>query len=302
MRIKSKSNLLAVILFMMILFTVMLYVYPFRSQIRSIVTQPTTPTATESAFLASYGLPGNVSITSLYDVTQNNVMVVGCNYAIQPSFFNVIPSIQSQNATAYADYNLLVKDVGIYTVCSLYNNTKICGGIKSKLMDYSLTYLNATAIDSMYSQSLSEVSLIYNQLENSTLSGSQMEKTAAYDESLLKNETNGTTSGILSALIGLKQIPTEVINLPNGKTVSNNFYLPVPFQFQYSYFPVLPSCNKTLTIFNLVPDLSAFESQTYRGMLSGLGTKTTNICVNGPTNDCGTAPASAGMSFYVQQS
>ena len=298
---KNRSNLLVVILFVLIAFTVLLYAYPFSGQIRGVMTKSSVPTSTESAFLTSYGLPDNVSITSLYDVSQNNVMIISCNYAVQPTFFNIVPSLQAQNATAYGDYNTLIRDVGLYTVCSIYNDTGICGGVESKLIDYGLAHLNGTAIKSMYNESLSEVSFIYDQLVNSTLSGSQMERTAAYDKTLLDNQTNGTTAEITTALVKLRQIPTELVNLPNGTTVSDNFYLPVPFQFQYYYFPALPSCNKTLTVFNLIPDLSSFESQTYQGMLSGLNTGATNICINSSTNDCGAAPASAGVSFYVQQ-
>ena len=308
-----KSNttiLLAAVLVFAAAFTIILYLYPsINTALARNTNQPTTPTisANQAAlleFLGKYGFDSNTSLSAYYQAPANNEMIINCNYGVEPFYYNVPPLVALENFTAYELYTNVSTEVGEYTLCAVDPNLPYCSSIESSLYNFTMRFMNYSVAYGIYNSTASTLYKAYNSVESipEEYANSSFFAPLYYDISVLKSTNESSKSSMISSLIKLEQIPEIVLNLPNGTVETDPLYLPVPFQYEIFYYPYKVPCNSSLTIFNLVSDVSNFATQTYSNIYSSIGADVTNICINDSSNSCTQSDIKTlNVSFYVQR-
>ncbi len=307
--------ILAVILFLCTFFTILVYFYPpinlnpfsnNGSGVNGTATHVNSANSlAEAAFLGRYGFSTGTNLAGFYNLTNNNEMIINCKYGIVPQFYTIPPLLAMENASVFSLYNMIVSNVGKYTLCSLYNNISGCVAVKDSLYTLTDKYLNYSLAASVFNQTKTYIDGYYASLLSeinppSSVNSSSIFAPFIYDVNLL-NSTNSSESSMINALINLKQMPLEVLETLNGSAITFPFSLSVPFEFPVYSYPLAPACNSTLNIFNMISNISDFKTQTYSGIYNNMAANVQNICVNNSNNMCTMANTNnLNVSFYVQ--
>lgn len=300
---------LTIVLVVVIAFTFLIYIYPaggINPLNKNVVTNNTNTYAENQnqaalqSFLQRYNFSNVTYLPAFYQVPSSSEIIFNCGYGMIPNF-QVIPSLLvAQNTSAMSTYDSFVSDMGTLTACGLGVDLPRCSYAKSQLYNLTMEYFNYTVLSGVFNQTAQTINDYYLVTLTFQDPNSTYFDPLHYDEALM-NSKNRSKSYLASSLIGLESLPAIVLDLQNGtvigetnefvdingsiaNAIAGEFY--VPFQFPSVIYPTAPVCNSSLTIFNMVSDISSFMTTTYSALYAALGANVTNICVNSSSNSC----------------
>ncbi len=277
-------------------FTAILYVYP--SSIMTLSSQQSLANGLKlQNFLSAY----RINLTSLserslyyfYGALPNNSIVFGCNYEMLPAF----PSAPLDSALLQSDYNSILRDMALSSMCSVENATN-CSAAYAQLHGFMNKSMNSSQIKSLFDLVYSEISGYYGEIVGSGFGNSTIAGPVRYDVGLFNSSKN--SSARINALLKMKQMPVNIVFDGRGKMLgySNETAIYGPFQFQVYKLINATVCGYS-NVFNVVIDPSYFSSPSYRYIYDG-AKNVTNVCIVRGGNACGQPEMkNLNMSFYA---
>jgi hypothetical protein len=277
-------------------FLAILYVYPFKPAVIN-AQQNVTNGIKLQDFLSSYNI--NLSRFSdsdlyyFYGGLQNNSIVFGCSYELEPAF----PAIPLNSSVAQNEYNSVVRDMTLLSMCSVENKTN-CSAAEKQLYSFINGSINATRVQQLFNFTYSEMTGYYRAIVNSGYGNYSITNPLKYDIGLFNSSTNKEEE--INAILEMKQIPVNIVFGNDGKLLdyANETGIYSPFQFSVYRLLNASACSYS-NIFNVVVDPSYFSSPAYSYIYKNLG-NITNICIKSGTNSCSPGEMkNLNMSFYA---
>ncbi|MCL4376016.1 hypothetical protein M1558_00800 [Candidatus Parvarchaeota archaeon] len=288
-------KVLLVTVILLAAFTSILYVYPFKPA--AINQQNITNSIKLQDFLSTYNI--NLSRLSdkdlyyFYGGLTNNSIIFGCNYEMVPSF----PDIPLNSTVLQKEYNNIVKDITLVSMCSVENYTN-CSSAEKQLYQFINESMNPLEIRQLFNLSYSQAKSYYTEIVNSGLQNYSITNPLKYDLKLFNESTN--TSDMIKAILDMKQMAVNIVFNGNGNMLDygNETGIYSPFQFQVYRLINASSCSYS-KIFNLVVDPNYFSSNSYNYLYRNLGNYT-NICIVNKENSCNSSEMkNLNLSFYA---
>ncbi len=277
-------------------FLAILYVYPFKPAVIN-AQQNVTNGMKLQDFLSSYNI--NLSRLSdsdlyyFYGGLQNNSIVFGCSYELEPAF----PTIPLNSSVAQEQYNNIVRDMTLLSMCSVENKTN-CSAAENQLYDFINGSRNAKQVQQLFNSTYSEMTGYYRAIINSKYGNYSIIEPLKYDIGLFNASTNKGEE--INAILEMKQMPVNIV-FGNGGNIldyANETGIYSPFQFPVYRLLNASACSYS-NIFNVVVDPSYFSSPTYGYSYKNLG-NVTNICIKSGANSCSSSEMKKlNMSFYA---
>ena len=287
---KNENKLSVILLALIILFSILiLLMYLPHSNIKPTQSKNTLA---EINFLETYDYKNLSAFENLILLNGSNELIFGCNKVLLPVY--PIPPLENQT-----EIKLMSLYITQNAICGINNLTYNCTNVENRL--YNLTYpiINKSLVFEFFNETKEGIIHEYQDMIN--ISKKQNVSMPQYISSPLNydikilNNTQNTTSSMLTTLIKLKQVPS-VINI-NGALPAEG--MPVYFMSPFFYFPAFKGCGNG-TVFNLILNENESLSPEYLDILAMKNINLTNICIKYSGNPCNeTEMNSTKSAFYV---